>query len=63
MSFLNCQLTHYRKRKENGTALWPPPIHALPIKPYWSSGKLLYSSPCPMIEDDNFYFIFQVSHF
>jgi hypothetical protein len=35
------------------------PIQALRIKPYWSSGKLLSSSACPMIEDDNFYFIFQ----
>ena len=35
------------------------PVQALHMKPYWSSGKLVFSSAYSMIEDDNFHFIFQ----
>ena len=39
------------------------PIQALRIKPYLSSGKLLTSSACLMIEDDNFYFFKRIDIF
>ena len=48
MSFSKSQLQNYRKLKENGTVLCRP-FQALPVKPYWSSGKLLYSSAYPVI--------------
>lgn len=45
-------------RENKMKAHYGSPIQALLQKPYWSSGKLLPGNAFPMIEGDNFSFIF-----